>query len=126
MGWGEQWRAAGHTVDHFSLSDAFPNARESRAGFAVRQVLFAYKAAAFVKRNRARYDIIDALIGSLPTSKEKLRFNGLLVARSVGLYRLYDRFERSPESVRDWPRQSRGKFLGRILYSIARQWKIHA
>jgi hypothetical protein len=36
----EQWRAAGHVVDHFSLSDAFPNARGSRAGFALRQMLF--------------------------------------------------------------------------------------
>jgi glycosyltransferase involved in cell wall biosynthesis len=119
----EQWRADGHTVDDFSLSDAFPNARESRAGFAVRQVLFAYKAAGFVKRNRARYDVIDALIGSLPASKQKLDFNGLLVARSVGLYRLYDRFERSPEDIRGRPRQSRGKFLGRILYSMTRRWR---
>jgi len=122
----EQWRADGHTVDHFSLSEAFPNARESRAGFAVRQILFGYKAAEFVKRNSARYDVIDALIGSLPASKERLHFNGLLVARSVGLYRLYDRFERNPKGNRSWPRRSRGKFLGRILYSIARQWKIRA
>jgi glycosyltransferase involved in cell wall biosynthesis len=120
----EQWRAAGHVVDHFSLSDAFPNARGSRAGFALRQVLFAYKAAAFVKRKRARYDVIDALIGSLPASKEKLRFNGLLVARSVGLYRLYDRFERSAHHR--WPRRSRGRFLGRILYTLTRRRLMHA
>ena len=120
----EQWRAAGHVVDHFSLSDAFPNARDSRAGFALRQVFFAYKAAAFVKRKRARYDVIDALIGSLPASKEKLRFNGLLVARSVGLYRLYDRFERSAHHR--WPRRSRGRFLGRILYTLTRRRLMHA
>lgn len=120
----EQWRAAGHVVDHFSLSDAFPNARGSRAGFALRQVLFAYKAAAFVKRKRGRYDVIDALIGSLPASKEKLRFNGLLVARSVGLYRLYDRFERSAHHR--WPRRSRGRFLGRILYTLTRRRLLHA
>jgi len=120
----EQWRAAGHVVDHFSLSDAFSNARGSRAGFALRQVLFAYKAAAFVKRKHPRYDVIDALIGSLPASKEKLRFNGLLVARSVGLYRLYDRFERSAHHR--WPRRSRGRFLGRILYTLTRRRLMHA
>jgi glycosyltransferase involved in cell wall biosynthesis len=121
----EQWRAAGHIVDHFSMSDAFPSARESRAGFALRQVLFGYKAAAFVKRNRRKYDVIDALIGSLPASKEKLKFNGLLVARSVGLYRLYDRFERGLESPRSWPRRPRGTFLGRILYTMIGRWRMH-
>jgi glycosyltransferase involved in cell wall biosynthesis len=120
----EQWRAAGHVVDHFSLSDAFPNARSSRVGFALRQVLFAYKATAFVKRNRARYDVIDALIGSLPASKGKLGFHGLLVARSVGLYRLYDHFERNAHHR--WPLRSRGKFLGRIFYTLTRRRLMHA
>src|SRR5688572_12354391 len=91
----ERWRARGHIVEKFGLADAFPNARPSRAGFAARQVLFACKAAAFVKKNGQRFDVIDAIIGSLPDSKEKLGYAGLLVARSVGLYRLYDRFDTS-------------------------------
>ena len=37
----EQWRAAGNVVEHFSLSDAFPRVRSSRAGFAIRQIAFA-------------------------------------------------------------------------------------
>src|SRR5438067_2035694 len=73
----EQWRAAGHVVEHFSLSEAFPRARSSRAGFAIRQLLFAFKAGAFVRKNAARFDVIDALIGSLPMSKKKLGFSGL-------------------------------------------------
>jgi glycosyltransferase involved in cell wall biosynthesis len=116
----EQWRAAGHFVERFSLSDAFPETRGSGAGFAIRQLLFAYKAATYVKNNSARFDLIDALIGALPMSKEKLGFDGLLVARSVGLYRLYDRFERSVSQR--WPRLSRGKFLGKIFYTLARKW----
>jgi hypothetical protein len=91
----EQWRAAGHTVEHFSLSEAFQGTRFSSAGFAIRQLLFAYKAAAFVRKNAGRFHVIDALIGSMPMSKQRLGFHGLLVARSVGLYRLYDRFEQS-------------------------------
>ena len=102
------------------MSDAFPNARGSRAGFAVRQVLFAYKAAAFVRKNAHRFDIVDAVIGSLNGSKGELGFDGLLVARSVGLYRLYEQFERSAE--RRWPPRPRGKFFGRVLYTLFRRW----
>ncbi len=116
----ERWRAAGHIVEHFSLSDAFPNSRGARASFAVHQVRFAYKAAAFVRKNAHRFDIVDAIIGSLHGSKQNLRFDGLLVARSVGLYRLYERFERNAESR--WPRRPRGKFFGRILYTLFRYW----
>ena len=115
----EQWRAAGHFVEHFSFSDAYAKARATRAGFAIRQLLFAYRAAAFVRKNAARFDVIDALIGSLPMSKEKLGFAGLLVARSVGLYRLYERFEVSADQR--WPDRARGKVLGRVFYKLVRR-----
>jgi len=84
-----EWRAAGHVVEHYSLSEAFPGMSDSAAGFALRQLWFASRAKSFVGKNAGRFDIIDSLIGSLPASKQELRFNGLLVARSVGLYRLY-------------------------------------
>ena len=93
----EQWRASGHAVEKYSLSDAFPDASASSAKFTIRQLLFAYKAAAFVRKNSACLDVVDALIGVLPFSKRKLGFHGLLVARSVGLYRLYERFDQSVE-----------------------------
>ena len=112
----ERWRAAGHIVEKFSLSEAFPNARVSRARFAMRQVFFAYKAAAFVRKNAHRFDVVDAVMGSLHGSKEQLGFAGLLVARSVGLWRLYQRFEPRPE-----PRP-RGTFAGRILYTAINLW----
>lgn len=120
----EQWRAAGHTVEHFSLSEAFPRRRSSGAGFAIRQIIFSHKAAAFIRTNAARFDVIDALIGSLPMSKKKLRFAGLLVARSVGLYRLYERFE--IQARRRWPARERGKFLGRIFYGLTHRWLMRA
>lgn len=115
----EQWRAAGHVVEKFTMSDAFPNAGPSPAGFALRQALFARKAAAFVRKNGGHFDIIDAAIGSLHGSKHDLCFNGLLVARSVGLYRLYERFEQS--AMRRWPERSRGTWFGRIFYTMIRR-----
>ena len=120
----EQWRASGHVVAQYSLSDAFPGVRASSAVFALRQLLFSYKAAAFVRKNGARFDVVDALIGVLPFSKSRLGFRGLLVARSVGLYRLYERFDRSVE--KRWPGRPKGKFLGRIFYAFARRRLHHA
>lgn len=115
----EQWRAAGHTVEKFCLTDAYPIETSSRPLYALRQVLFAYKAAAFVKRNGHRFDVIDALIGTLPFSKRRLGFRGLLVARSVGLYLLYERFEQ--RMARKTPPTARGSFLGRIFYRQVRR-----
>lgn len=120
----EQWRASGHVVEKFSLSDAFPRARTSPVALTLRQLLFAYKAAAFVRKNSKRFDVIDALIGVLPFSKKELGFHRLLVARSVGLYRLYEQFDRSVE--KRWPGQPRGTFLGRIFYGISRRLYIRA
>ncbi len=114
----EQWRGMGHVVEKFSLSDAFPGIRATRVTFALRQLFFIRKVAAFVRKNGDRFDVIDALIGTFPFAKEKLGFRGLVVARSVGLFRFYDRFERSV--ARRWPRPRRGKFLGRWLYRFAR------
>lgn len=120
----EQWRAFGHIVEKYSLSDAFPDVSASPMKFLIRQLLFSRKAAAFVKENSARFDVIDALIGVLPLSKAKLGFKGLLVARSVGLPRLYDQFERSIE--KRWPDRPKGKFLGRIFYALTQRWLLHA
>jgi len=69
-----------------------------------------------VRRNAHRFDVIDALAGTLPFSKKSLRFNGLIVARSVGLYDLYEKFERV--AARRWPEPGKGKILGRIFYGL--------
>jgi glycosyltransferase involved in cell wall biosynthesis len=120
----EQWRAAGHAVEKYSLSDAFPDAHASLARFTIQQLLFSYKAEAFVRKNSARFDVVDALIGVFPFSKTRLGFHGLLVARSVGLYRLYEQFDRSVK--KRWPGRPKGKFLGRIVYALARRRLLHA
>src|SRR5204862_5568157 len=43
-------------------------------------------------------------------------FDGLLVARSVGLYDLYEQFERV--AAARWPSSSKRKILGRIFYGL--------
>ena len=114
----EQWRALGHSVELFSFNEAFPGARATRWLFALQKAFFPRKAAAFVRANRERFDVIDAIIGSLPYSAMELSFNGLVVARSIGLYRAYDRFERSIRLR--WPHPRRGTLLGRLFYGFTR------
>ncbi len=115
----EQWRAAGHVVERFTLSEAFPGAPVVRSRFTFQQLRFPGRAAKYVRQNGHRFDVIDALIGTLPFTKAELNFDGLLVARSVGLYHLYERFER--EAARRWPTPARGKIAGRVLYRFARR-----
>lgn len=110
----EEWSRAGHLVEKFCLTDAFPAPASSSALAAVRQFLFPFRAAKFIRRNAERFDVIDALVGTLPFSKKSLSFRGLLVTRSVGLYYLYEKFERA--ATKRWPPSSRGKLLGRPFY----------
>jgi glycosyltransferase involved in cell wall biosynthesis len=110
----EQWKKAGHRVDKFCLSDAFPEPTASPALYVWRQVIFPYRAARYVRHHAAEFDIIDCLIGTLPFSKRALGFCGILVGRSIGLYLAYTDFIRS--SRRRWRDQPRGKFLGRLFY----------
>jgi glycosyltransferase involved in cell wall biosynthesis len=115
----EAWRAAGHVVTKYCLTDAYPTRASAPFVSAWRQLGFPSKAAAFVRKNHDRFDIIDCLLGTLPFSKERLDFTGLLVARSVGFYRLYQDFERMAQER--WPDQPRGKLLGRIFYSVIKK-----
>src|SRR5256714_3330225 len=112
----EQWTKAGHKIDRFCLSDAFPEPTRSRALSAWRQAVFPYRAARYLRRNAGNFDVIDCLIGTLPFSKKSLRFRGLLIGRSIGLYLAYDEFIRF--SRRRWPDQPRGKFVGRLFYTF--------
>ena len=99
----KEWRAAGHSggtlLSFRCISDLVAT---SAAGFALRQVWFAAKAAnPLSRKNAARFDIIDALIGSLAGFEKRLEFKGLLVARSVGLHHSDERFEKSVQER--WP-----------------------
>ncbi|HSV64105.1 MAG TPA: glycosyltransferase family 4 protein [Chthoniobacterales bacterium] len=110
----EEWCKAGHHVEKFCLTDAFPEPATSAAHAALRLLGFPQRAAKFVRENAERFDVIDALIGTLPFSKKSLGFHGLLVGRSVGLYHLYEKFERM--AAQRWTRPSKGKLLGRPFY----------
>jgi glycosyltransferase involved in cell wall biosynthesis len=110
----DEWRQAGHVVEKFCLSDAFPQAASSPAWAAIRLLRFPFRAARFVRENGDRFDVIDALIGVLPFSKKSLAFPGLLVARSVGLYHLYEKFQRV--AGKRWAPAAKGKVLGRPFY----------
>ena len=112
----KQWKAAGHHVERFCLTDAFPKATAARKLSMLRPVFFPRRAARYLRDNASRFDVIDALIGTVPFSKKRLRFDGLLVARSVGLPRAYHRFNRVSREY--WPDQPRGKFIGRLLYTF--------
>ena len=111
-----QWKKAGHRVEKYCLTDAFPKPTRSRALSAWRQAIFPYQAARFVRCNTGKFDVIDCLIGTLPFSKKSLGFRGLLVGRSIGLHTSYDEFIRYTR--KRWPDQPRGKMLGRILYTF--------
>ena len=71
----KEWTRAGHTVEKFCLTDAYPETSASGARSALRQALFPRKAAAYVRENADRFDVIDCLIGVLPFSKDSLRFS---------------------------------------------------
>jgi hypothetical protein len=110
------WAAAGHDVSHYCLGDAFPAATSSPPGSAWRRLRFPAKAAAFVRNDATRFDVIDCIVGALPVAKERLNFAGLLVARSIGSHRLYRDFEKMARAR--WTDQPRGKLSGRIFYTI--------
>ena len=119
----EEWSKAGHVVEKFCLTDAFPEPASSPARAAIRLLLFPFRAARFVRENADRFDVIDALVGTMPFSKKSLSFRGLLVARSVGLYRLYEKFER--HAAKRWPVSPRGKLIGRPFYRLF-NWRVRA
>ncbi|MFL6590574.1 MAG: glycosyltransferase family 4 protein, partial [Chthoniobacterales bacterium] len=110
----EEWRKAGHLVETFCLTDAYPKPAPSGAFAALRLLFFPSLAAKFIRNNAGRFDVVDALIGTVPFSKRSLRFDGLLVARSVGLYHLYEKFERMAENR--WPSPPKGKAASRAFY----------
>ena len=110
----EQWCKAGHHVEKFCLTDAFPEPASSPAHAALRLIGFPQHAARFIRENAERFDVVDALVATVPYSKKSLGFRGLLVARSVGLFYLYDKFERM--AAKRWTPTTKGKKLGRPFY----------
>lgn len=113
-----EFEKLGHKVEKFDLLDAFPNMKASHSR--IRELTrpsFSSRAKAFVKANAERFDVIDSHHGNLPFSKTELGFRGLLVARSAGLYALYQQFSAFAEQK--WPSQKKGHPVAEFL----RRWR---
>lgn len=118
----EELRSFGDVVEKFSFEDAFPERAKRRSSGrllgALRQYLrsnlsFAARARAYVRANAARFDVVDAHQTNLPCSKRDLGFNGLLVARSVGLVSAYRQFE--DMASQRWPEPRTAREMARSL-----------
>jgi glycosyltransferase involved in cell wall biosynthesis len=108
----EEFRRLGHTVETFDSRDAFPGERPAR-WHRLFPLRFASRARAFVRAHRDRFDVIDSLHGVGPLHKHNLGFNGLVVARSAGLYAFYYRnleFQRNA-----WPDRVPGTRAGQLV-----------
>lgn len=111
----DEFRALGHVVEKFDVRDAFAGQPpRSRLDTLLTGPLaaFAPRAVAHVRQNSHRFDIVDAHHGNLPATKKEMGFDGLLVARSVGLAHFYEAF--SHEEARLWPGKT-GSRAGRLL-----------
>ncbi|HXF38652.1 MAG TPA: glycosyltransferase family 4 protein [Blastocatellia bacterium] len=109
-----EFEKLGHKVEKFDLFDAFPKMKAGQSR--IRELIrpsFSSQARAFVRANAHRFDIIDCHHGNLPFSKTELGFRGLLVARSAGLYALYDEFASFAE--REWSSQRKGHPVAEFL-----------
>lgn len=110
---GEELAKLGCRVEKLSFEDLFPEPARRPVGRVGPNVLgraleilranrsFSRRAIAWVRRHGGRFDVIDAHQTDLPVAKARLDFEGLLVARSVGLMPKYDDFERW--AARRWP-----------------------
>jgi glycosyltransferase involved in cell wall biosynthesis len=109
----DEFVARGHIVEKFDYFDAFPRGR-SRVGNLLAPREFCARARDHVRRNASGFDVIDAHHGNLPFSKADLRYDGLLAARSGGLYFFYRDFERFARQR--WPNKSIGRRSTRPLW----------
>ncbi|WLT38820.1 glycosyltransferase [Synechocystis sp. B12] len=112
----EEFKKLGHEVEKFDYYDAFPNAKVSSILGELMRPSFSVKAKAYVKENAHRFDVIDAHQGNLPFSKQELDFNGLLVARSVGLYAFYEEFNQFQKKKQPPPKIKTR--LGNLMRSL--------
>jgi glycosyltransferase involved in cell wall biosynthesis len=118
----EQFSLAGHRVDKLSLEDVFPAEPRSRVE-ALTRPDFGHAARSRLRAIAPGYDIIDAQHGDVPFAKRELGFDGLLVARSCGLFGLYREAER--RLAEKWGARATGSPLLRPYrsYRKRRRWR---
>ena len=112
----EEMQALGHTVERFTIEEAFGQADGGRR-LRSRLLAFPARAASYVRRHPGRWDVIDAMEGDLPYRKTHLRHEGLLVCRSLGARVAYRDFTLSARLR--WPDEGRGRRSLRPL----REWE---
>jgi len=115
---GEEWQKLGHEVEKFSYEDAFPNPQSRWEKLTAN---FSAKAAAYVKQNAHRFDIVEANQTDLPFSKAALGIRGLLVARSVGLIPMYEIFDAQERAKYPQPFSWKGMIRSAINYPALRR-----
>jgi glycosyltransferase involved in cell wall biosynthesis len=113
---GEELRRLGHSVDHYTLDEAFPDGPPGRFS----SLLFSQRASRHVRAVGHRYDIIEGHQGDVPRSKAWLKLDGLLVVRSSGLFHAYNDFQRRARLV--WPELPRGTLPGRGFRELHWRW----
>lgn len=106
---GEALSALGHEVDFLSALDVYPRGRGSELRVLLSS--FARSAVPELRRRARTYDVIDALESCVTATKSALGFDGVLVARSMGLSAAYARWQR--DAKRQWP-ELRGRPVGRL------------
>jgi hypothetical protein len=118
----EEMQALGHTVEHFTIEEAFGGAHDGRR-LRSRLLAFAPRAAAHVRRHPNRWDVVDAMEGDLPYSKSHLRHEGLLVCRSLGARAAYRDFTLSAR-LRWADEAARGAARARRAHRPASVWTV--
>jgi glycosyltransferase involved in cell wall biosynthesis len=115
----EELSRRGHAVTTFDRDDAF-GTRPVRRRDRLRPLEFARHVRRFVRANPDRFDVVEALQGNIPYTKEELGFRGLTVVRSTGLEPLYREYRRYEADK--WPDRRRGTAIGRVFHerSISR------
>lgn len=111
----EHLRERGHSVDKYTIEDAFPGKSTFVRYFG--GALFPWRAVQHVRHSETKYDLIQADQGNLPASKSYLRTNATIVYNSHGLHHHHDSYGKNAPS-RDG-RRNRGSLLGRLAGSIA-------
>jgi glycosyltransferase involved in cell wall biosynthesis len=109
----EDLRRLGHEIAFYDVRNAFPNGRRGRR---FRPDRFGEHAAAFIRSRAGRFDVVDAHHGVLPYTKRDLGLDGLLVARSSGLYAFYAEFARHAAAT--WPALIPGTAPGQALQRL--------
>lgn len=111
----------GHCCDHYSIENSGITSNRFTAPFAIsryrRKLLF------HIRKHGSEYDVIHVEHRLLPYSRDKHKYKGLIVAKSVGLAHFYDEFHRTTERALKRKLGENESKIGRVIRFAA---KIHS